>query len=119
MIERRRHTVPVGHERRVVEEDRIDIKTPFGAIKASGNMVLLLVVILAGFGVMGFMIRDSDIRQMASFVEGRTERNQQNRESAERQNEANFILAKCLSSKEECQKLQFDMPESLRRKIGR
>lgn len=101
------------------QSDEIEVKTGMGSVKASGNMVVLLVVIVAGFGALGFMVRDSDVRQMSFVVEARAERNQQYKEQREIQTEGNFILAKCLSSREECQKLQFDMPDSLRRKIGR
>lgn len=99
-----------------MDQDRIDVKTPFGSVKASGNMVVLIVVLIAGFGGLGWVL----LRTMEAHDKGGMERgakiSQQVDDLKDAINEQTFVLTLSQQKREE---LRLDMPESLRRKVGR
>ena len=95
--------------------DGIKVTLPFGwgTVYAHGPMVIAVVLLVGAVALGLFMLRDHDIRS--------AERDAQMLANQvafkDSQNESTYVLAKCLLSKEECQKVQLGMPDSLRGKI--
>ncbi len=96
----------------VVEEgDSMEVKTGFGTLKASGPVVVVVVIVLASAGVLGYMIRDHDLRNVdrASGII------KQVSDLKEAMAEQTFVLTLDEKGRKE---LRLDMPESLRRKTN-
>lgn len=95
-----------------MEEDRIEVKTGFGSVKASGNLIVLLVVIAMGFGFLAYMQFDHD--------KGGKERSVTIIESigALRKSMDENTFVQTLTEQQK-HALNLDMPESLRRKVMR
>lgn len=121
--DRRRQTIAVTDDRRAIDEDRIEVETSLGSVKASGSLVPLLVTIFIGFAAIVYMLSDHDRRQLGVLSEARAERLQQIKrieDSQARIDDSMQAVIYVLSlSQEQRQKLNLDMPDGLRRKTGR
>ena len=94
------------------DKDEVEVKTSFGSIKAAGNMVIVIIVVVCASGALGYMIRDHDMRT--------AERSQDTRKQVTELKEAMAEQTYVLTLDERQRKeLRLDMPDSLRRKTGR
>lgn len=104
-------TEPVQNERRAVE-DELEVKTSFGSVKASGAQVVMVLVAVLLCAILGYQawVHDAAGKERSGNI------NKQISELKDAINEQTFILTLSPSDRE---KLRLDMPESLRRKLGR
>lgn len=105
------------------EEDRLEVRTGFGSVKASGNLVVLLIVIVLCSGGVAYMVRDHDMRQTALTAAARVERMAQFQEMEMNQRALKDSIdentyVQTLTS-DERKGLHMDMPASLWAKTHR
>lgn len=90
----------------------MELSAPSGwKLRATGPIVSLLVVLVGGFLVVAFMVRDHDVRTAEQYVAV----NKSVATLRETVEEQTYVLT--LDEKQR-KDLRLDMPESLRRKTG-
>lgn len=111
MTDRRHQSIPVPRERRNVEES-LEVKAPFGSVKVTGGQLVFVVLAVLLAGILGYQgwIHDASGKERSQVI------NKQISDMKDAINEQTFILTLSPADRE---KLRLDMPESLRRKIGR
>lgn len=94
------------------EKDELEVTTQFGSVKAGGSVVVIIIAIIVAAGLGLYMLREHDLKA----AEMSNDTKKQISDLKEATNEQTFVLT--LSEKER-RDLRMDMPESLRRKVGR
>jgi hypothetical protein len=105
------------------QQDQLEVKTSVGSVKATGNLVVILVALVGCSLVLGYMLRDHDLRQTETTASARAERMEQFRDMERNQlslkdsmDENTYVQT---LTAEEKKALRMDMPESLRQKVHR
>lgn len=111
-----------SHDRR--KDDGLEVQAPGGwKIKATGQGIAIMILVVCGVAFIAYMIRDHDLRNVerAAVIATSQKEIVTGQKSVVESLDANtFVMVKCFNSKTECEKLNsIEMPDSLRRKVGR
>jgi hypothetical protein len=109
--------------RRVTKRgDDVEVNAPFGwKVRFPARYLTSVIISVAGFGALGYMLRDHDLRVMETLTAYRTERNQ-NVHSLEQhqisldESMQQMIYVLTLPEKDRA-RLNLQMPETLRRRL--
>jgi hypothetical protein len=103
-------------------EEDLSIKGPLGwEVRANGKQVISLIFVLATVGILGYMIRDHDVRAAEALKEAVASRDKQlatvQRQQEELKDSVDTITYVLSLAQEDRQKLKLDMPAALRNKL--
>ncbi len=99
------------------KEDGLELSGPYGLkAKFSGDKVVIIVILLAGFFTMVFFLRDSDKQQTERVMAIRGDIAQKMGAVADQVEEATWVLT---LPEAERKALKLDMPYSMRKKLRR
>jgi hypothetical protein len=94
------------------EKDELEVKTGFGSVKAGGSAVVIVVAVVCAAGVVAFMLRDHDLRA-AEQIQDTRKHITDLKEAVHEQTYINTL------NEQQKRDLRLEMPESLRKKVGR
>lgn len=108
-------------ERRMKEEvqDSLQVQTRFGTLKAGGPVSVIILCVIMCSGFIAYMVRDHDLRNVerAEVIKA----NLKEVITAQKRVEESLDSAAYILTLSEAEKraLKMDMPDALRKKVGR